>query len=102
MAVRPPSAELAPFVISVGHYQARRPDGRELLLPTGCMLLIVNMAEEEARWYDGPGFAAVRTAPGAVLVSAAAGPIGADLARWGTVVGAAIRPGAAGASYEAG
>ncbi len=54
-AVRPQPAALGPFMISAGHHQALRPDGREMLLPTGCVLLIVNLAEGEARWHDGPG-----------------------------------------------
>jgi hypothetical protein len=43
-----PVAALAPLLISDGHHHARRPDGRELLLPAGCLLLILNMAEAEA------------------------------------------------------
>jgi AraC-like DNA-binding protein len=94
IVVRVPSPPLAPFVALLGYYESAPLDARDLLLPAGFMHLAVNLTEDEARWYDGDGFATVHVRRGAVLGSASAGPIGIDLAAQ-RAVGVLFRPGGA-------
>jgi AraC-like DNA-binding protein len=95
IVVRAPSPVLAPFVAVLGYYGTGPVDGCDLLLPTGFMHLGVNLAEDEARWYDGDGFTTVHARRGAVLWSASAAPIGVDLASQRALVGVLFRPGGA-------
>jgi AraC-like DNA-binding protein len=95
IVVRAASPVLAPFVAVLGYYQTGAIEGRELLLPTGCMHIGVNLAEDEVCWYDGDGFATVHARRGAVLWGASAGPVGVDLAGQRAVVGVLFRPGGA-------
>lgn len=75
VVARAPSPVLAPFVEWIAYYDIRLPpDWRELVLPSGTMLLVVSMAEREFRWWDGPALATARAGRGAWLVGAAAGP----------------------------
>jgi hypothetical protein len=86
---------LAPFVAVLGCYETGVVAGRDLLLPTGCMHVGVNLAEDKACWYDGEGFTAVHARRGAVLWGAQAAPVGVDLASQRAVVGVLFRPGGA-------
>lgn len=78
-----------------GYQDAQLPDAHEVALPTGCLYLLVNLAEDQTRWYDGDGFAAANARRGAVLLSAWTGPVGVDLAEQRAVVDVAFRPGGA-------
>ncbi len=93
--LRPPSPALAPFVASLGYHESGRASARDLRIPSGSMLLAVNLASDEARWYDGANFTGANTRRGAIVVSAGAGPIGTDFAEWPVTVGVAFRPGGA-------
>ncbi|BCJ39141.1 hypothetical protein Athai_66440 [Actinocatenispora thailandica] len=89
----PPPAPLAPFVTKLYWYDEPLGDALELALPTGRQQLIVNLAEDEQRWYDGPGFARVHRMPAATVSGALAGPVCIDTAEQRQVVGACFRPG---------
>jgi AraC-like DNA-binding protein len=79
----------------LAYYETQQPDVRELVLPTGCMNLIVNLAEDETRWYDGDDFATTHTRGGTVLVNAFSRPLGVDTAEQCAGVYVAFRPGGA-------
>lgn len=81
---------------AVGYLRSRATDARELLLPTGCVLLTVNLGDEESRWYDDVRFASPQRGASAMVVSAGIGAIGAELAHWSLTAGVAFRPGGAG------
>lgn len=75
VVARPPSPALAPFVEWIAYYGVRlSPDWREIVLPTGTMLLVVNLADRKFRWWDGPALATAHAGRGALLVGASAGP----------------------------
>jgi AraC-like DNA-binding protein len=93
--VRAAPRGLAPFVDRLGYYETDEPRGRELVLPTGAVALLVNLSTDRARWYDGDGLATVHTAHGAAVLSPAAGRIGADVAEWHTGAFVSFRPGGA-------
>jgi hypothetical protein len=57
IVARVPSPILAPFVSWLGYYETLFPAVREVLMPRGAMALVVNLAGDDARWYDGDGFA---------------------------------------------
>lgn len=48
LVMRAPVAPLAPFVDRVGYYQSEFHGGRELVLPTGTLALLVNLTGGEA------------------------------------------------------
>jgi AraC-like DNA-binding protein len=91
LVVRAPVPALAPFVDRLGCYEVP-PGGRELVLPTGTMALLVNLASDKARWYDGESRSAAHTRRGAVLMAAFAGGISADIADWRSGVFVSFRP----------
>jgi AraC-like DNA-binding protein len=68
LVVRPRSPALAPFVASLGYVGGILPPGRERVLPSGTVSLLVNLHEDEFRTYEGPDFGTVRRTHGAVLV----------------------------------
>jgi AraC-like DNA-binding protein len=90
---RAPSLALAPFVEWIAYYDLKlSPGWRELVLPTGTMLLVVNLAEREFRWWDGPALATARAGRGALLVGACAGPFVVGGAGRQTVALVSFRP----------
>lgn len=93
MQVRRPHPELAPFVEAFWYVEADLPPGLERKLPSGEMQLVVNLAEDELRWYDGPRLDQRRTTHGAGLCGVLAGPVGIDTAEQQRVVGASFRLG---------
>ena len=68
--VAPRSRRLAPFVSALGWHESALPPGRDRVLPSGTMGLMVNLAEDELRTYRGPGTAILCRAPGAALSGA--------------------------------
>src|SRR5690242_19379492 len=52
VVVRHPVAELAPFVESFWYFAGELAQGFERVLPTGKAQLLVNLHEDELRWYD--------------------------------------------------
>jgi AraC-like DNA-binding protein len=65
--VRPRSAALAPFVSSLGFFEGELEPGRERVLPSGHVSLMVNLHEDEFRTYDSPHGAAVHRTRGAAF-----------------------------------
>jgi AraC-like DNA-binding protein len=65
--VPPRSATLRPFVRSLGLFSGVLPPGRERVLPSGDLSLIVNLHEDELRTYEGPGNGTARRTRGAAL-----------------------------------
>ena len=71
--VRRPGAKLAPFVESLWYATAELAHGRERVLPSGTAQLLVNLHEDELRWYDervnriaGAGFMGAHDRPFAI------------------------------------
>jgi AraC-like DNA-binding protein len=93
--VRPPSPALAPFVASIGYFEAELQHSREARLPNGAMQLVVNLAEDELRWYDGNGARALHRVGGAGVCAALAEPVVIDTEQQRAVVCVAFKPGGA-------
>lgn len=93
MTVHRPGWPLAPFVQGIWCWSDDLPDARERRLPTGEMQLVVNLAEDELRWYDGPDLDRPGRTHGAGLCSALSGPVGIDTAEQRHVLGVSFRPG---------
>jgi len=92
LGVPPSSPALAPFVESLWYFESAQPPGRELVLPSGAMQLLVNLHADELRTHEG---AEVRRLSGAALQGArpTAGMI--DTAQQQSIVGVAFKPGGA-------
>lgn len=91
--VVPPSAPaLAPFVESLWYSAGPQAPGRELVLPTGVMQLLVNLHSDELRTYDG---ADVRRVSGAAMQGARSGATVIDTGQLRAIVGVAFKPGGA-------
>ncbi|MGI8693152.1 MAG: DUF6597 domain-containing transcriptional factor [Geodermatophilaceae bacterium] len=92
-ALRHPSAALAPFVKAVWYVEDDLPPARERKLPTGEMQIVVNLTEDELRWYGGTRLDQPRSTHGAGLCGVLAGPVGIDTAEQRRVLGISFRPG---------
>ena len=90
---RRPSRALAPFVELLWYVDEPMPDGLERRLPTGGMQIVVNLAEDELRWYDGGRLDVRHVASGAALSGPVARAIGIDTAEQRHSIGLAFRPG---------
>jgi AraC-like DNA-binding protein len=95
--VRPPAPALAPFVAHVWHCESDLAHARERVLPQGTMQLLVNLAEDELRWYDGPGNATRYTLGGAAMCGPFARHLAIDTAEQRAICGVSFRPGGAAA-----
>jgi hypothetical protein len=67
LVIRPRSAALAPLVRSLGHVDGILAPGRERMLPSGGISLMVNLWEDEFRTYDSPHSMTAQRTRGAVL-----------------------------------
>jgi AraC-like DNA-binding protein len=85
-----PAPALAPFVDWFGWYAEPLADAREIAVPTGTSQLVVNLDEDELRWYDGAGTAHRRA--GAGLCTAVGGPVVIDTAEQRHTICVAFRP----------
>ncbi len=92
---RPPSPVLEPFVDVLWYMAQPLPPGRERTLPSGSMQLVVNLAEDAVRWYDGDRLDTAHQAGGAVLCGAVSRAVGIDTADRADCLGVAFRPGGA-------
>ncbi len=88
-----PRPVLTPFVSALWYYDQPLPRGRERKLPTGAMQLLVNLSEDELRWYGGPGLAEPHATHGAGLCGMVTGPVGIDTAEQQAVLGVSFRSG---------
>ena len=87
---------LAPFVESIWWWDhAEIAPGRERILPSATMGLLVNLHEDEMRTYEGPGFARVERTRGATLSGPFARHFAIDTAEQRAIVGVNFRPGGA-------
>ncbi|MGN9906541.1 helix-turn-helix domain-containing protein [Phytohabitans sp. LJ34] len=84
---------LAPFIASMGYLEGRFPHGRERVLPTGTVQLLVNL-DRDALHSAPDGLPPVRTG-GAALQGATARPAVVDTADQRAIVWVAFRPGGA-------
>jgi AraC-like DNA-binding protein len=85
-----PSARLAPFVASLGWYEADLPDGRETTIPTGAAQLVVNLDRDELSWHDGAGRRHTRA--GAGFCAPRSGPLEIDTAQQRRAICVVFRP----------
>jgi AraC-like DNA-binding protein len=93
MIVRQPSPALRPFVSSIWYYEGDFPHSRERMLPTGTMALLVNLAEDELRTYEGEGYATVERTRGAALCGAYDRHFAIDTAEQRSILGVSFHPG---------
>jgi AraC-like DNA-binding protein len=96
VVVRTPSPALAPFVESIWYYET--PDlthARERVLPSGKMQLLVNLDEDELRWWDGARFDRKHRLIGAAFMGPHAEPFAIDTAEQRRVMGVTFRAGGA-------
>ncbi|MGH8931269.1 MAG: DUF6597 domain-containing transcriptional factor, partial [Egibacteraceae bacterium] len=94
----PSSPALAPFVDVLWYVETRAPHGRQRVLPSGEMQLLVNLGKDELRSEHG---ATMRRVSGAALQGACDEPVAIDTADLETIVGVAFRPGGAYAFFPA-
>lgn len=97
LIVRRPGPKLAPFVESLWHFTGELAPGRERVLPTGTAQLLVNLHEDELRWYD----ARVHRMPGAALMGAHDRPFAIDTESQRGILGVSFRPGGAFPFFDA-
>jgi AraC-like DNA-binding protein len=93
MIVRQPSPALRPFVASIWYYEGEYTHARERILPTGTMALLVNLAEDELRTYQGEGYATVERTRGAALCGAYDRHFAIDTAEQRSILGVSFHPG---------
>ena len=94
-----PAKALAPFVDWFGWYESDLPPARETSVPTGLCALMVNLAEDELRWYDDAG--RVHRRSGIGVCAARPGPITIDTAEQRRTICVAFRPAGAYPFFDA-
>lgn len=95
-ASRAPRPALRPFVQSVWYFEG--PDlrhRRERVIPDGTVQLLVNLDEDELRWWEGDGFARQHVIGGAAVSGVYRGAIAIDTREQRKITGVCFRPGAA-------
>lgn len=92
---RLPSTALAPFVQALHYHEGGHGYTPELLLPTGCMHLVVNLSQDETLWYGGDGFTHTHRRAGTVVAGAHLGPVCTGLTRQPAMIAVLFRPGGA-------
>ena len=85
-----PAPALAPFVDWYGWYESDLPPACETSVPTGLCALMVNLAEDELRWYDSAG--RVHRRSGIGVCAARPGPVTIDTAEQRRTICVAFRP----------
>ncbi|WP_437965032.1 AraC family transcriptional regulator [Sorangium sp. So ce260] len=94
-----PSPPLARFVGQLWYYAAPElPDLLERVLPTGSMSLLINLAQDELRWYDpasASSLARCHRLSGIAVCGAHAEHFAIDTAEQRAIVGAEFTPGGA-------
>lgn len=89
--LRRPGPALAPFVDLLWYVDEPLPPGHERKIPTGSTQLVVNLADDELRWYDDDTEA--HRVGGAGVCGVVDRPVGIDTAEQRHTVGVALRPG---------
>jgi AraC-like DNA-binding protein len=88
----PPAPALAAHVAELWSLADAPPHGAERILPTGTLELVINLADDELRIYDGT---AIRRYPGALVSGAYHAHFGIDTREHASVIGVHFRPGGA-------
>jgi AraC-like DNA-binding protein len=88
-----PIPALAPFVDLLWYVDEPLPPGLERKIPTGRMQLVVNLAEDELRSYEGDRLDAPTTSRGAGLCGPVIRPVGIDTAEQQVTIGVSFLPG---------
>lgn len=92
----PPPPPLAPFVRQLWYFSAPDlPDLIERVLPTGAMSLLINLREDELRWYEGDDPGRCHRLGGVAICGAYAEHFTIDTAEQREIVGAEFTPGGA-------
>lgn len=89
-------APLRPFVRYIWYFEG--PDlahSHERVLPDGAMQLLVNLHEDELRWWDGDGFSRAHHLSGAAVSGAYGRPVLIDTAEQRRITGVSFAPGGA-------
>jgi AraC-like DNA-binding protein len=90
---RPPSPALMPFVDLMWYADEPLPLGLERKVPTGRMQIVVNLADDELRWYEGDRLDRSMATGGSGLCGPAIRPVGIDTAEQQRTIGVSFRPG---------
>lgn len=93
MLVRRPRPELAPFVEHLWYLDEPLPPGRDRTIPTGAAQLVVNLAADRLRWYDGADLTVAGGVGGAGVCAPLTRSIGVDTADQACTAGVVFRPG---------
>src|SRR6185312_11611778 len=94
-ASRAPTPALAPFVESLWYSESALAHARERILPQPTIGLLVNLHEDELRWYDGDGYARTHRLAGAGVAGAFTRHFAIDTAEQRAICGVSFRPGGA-------
>jgi AraC-like DNA-binding protein len=86
VVTRQPGPALAPYVTSLTYFTSDLPHARERVLPSGTMQLLINVAEDEIRTYDGADYATIHRTLGAVLQGPHARPTVIDTRQQRSIV----------------
>ncbi len=92
---RAPAPALAPFVESLWYAENEAAHARERILPHPAIGLLVNLHEDELRWYDGDGHARVHRLAGASIAGTFTRHFAIDTAEQRAICGVSFRPGGA-------
>src|ERR1035438_4126599 len=91
-----PQPPLSDFVELLWLYEGySQPHDKERLLPNGCMELVINLREDQARVYDRRDTSQFQTTRGAILVGVQSEFFVIDTAQQTSVIGAHFKPGGA-------
>ena len=95
LAVRPRSALLAPFVASLHYHENAWPAAVERIMPNGQAHLMINLAEDQFRSYNGETCSAISSRSGAVLAGPHGQAAAIDTAEQQWLAAVEFRPGGA-------
>lgn len=95
LQIPPASPVLRPFIEMLWFFAGHFSHGRERILPTGRMQLLVNLHEDELRTYAGAGVAQPIRIRGAAISGAYSRAFGIDTDEQRCIVGVAFAPGGA-------
>lgn len=93
VVVHAPSAALAPFVNCYWYFETEGvAHTKERVLPSGTAQLLVNLHEDELRWYDGADYQSVHRSGGAAFAGPQARHYAIDTAEQKAIIGVHFNP----------
>jgi len=96
-----PPKPLGAWVASIWYFEGLEiSHAMERILPNGAMQLLVNLNDNELRWWDGNSQGCVRRLPGAACAGAFARPFAIDTAQQRMITGVSFAPGGAAAFFR--